>query len=264
MDVLNGASYEACSYRIIWNCLDHLNAGQAKTAVKRLQQVEDRTPTYADILTAQKYIAQEILLERFNETGWRIGTIFDPPQQSHSRQPMLFGVLTIRIKNQHISLVLRSKQWVYDSYMNRLDRLIGHIPPKYQKRIAEPPPETYDRIGVLLQPIYDSLDFKVTISQTQNRMLLVGCALQAYRADQGAYPPTLQALTPHYLAQLPDDPFAISGSFHYRRKGSNYLLYSIGPDGKDDGGMPAHNERDPTSSYIDGGSTGDIVAGVDY
>lgn len=50
-------------------------------------------------------------------------------------------------------------------------------------------------------------------------------------------PGSLQALVPKYLQRLPSDPF--SGSLMvYRPAGTNWLLYSLGPDRVDDGGKP--------------------------
>jgi len=60
-------------------------------------------------------------------------------------------------------------------------------------------------------------------------------ALAAYRADHGAYPARLAELAPHYVATIPNDLFNAS-DLHYRPEGSGFLLYSVGPNGKDDGG----------------------------
>ena len=66
----------------------------------------------------------------------------------------------------------------------------------------------------------------------------VALALRAYRVENGAYPTKLADLAPKYLAKLPDDPFAKSGPLGYKLTGDKYILYSIGPDGKDSGGTP--------------------------
>jgi hypothetical protein len=60
-------------------------------------------------------------------------------------------------------------------------------------------------------------------------------ALAAYRADMGVYPAKLADLTPKYVAQIPKDRFS-DGDLHYSLQGGGYLLYSVGPNGQDDGG----------------------------
>jgi hypothetical protein len=42
-------------------------------------------------------------------------------------------------------------------------------------------------------------------------------------------------LTPDFLKSVPVDPFD-GQPLHYRKKGTSFKLYSIGPDRKDDGG----------------------------
>ncbi|MBA4066465.1 MAG: hypothetical protein C0501_22690 [Isosphaera sp.] len=60
-------------------------------------------------------------------------------------------------------------------------------------------------------------------------------ALAAYRADEGKYPARLADLAPRYLPAVPDDVFA-GKPLTYRVEDNGYLFYSIGQDGKDDGG----------------------------
>ena len=61
-------------------------------------------------------------------------------------------------------------------------------------------------------------------------------ALAAYRADHGSYPATLADLVPKYVAKVPKDIFNNDADLHYKRQGDGYLLYSVGVNGKDDGG----------------------------
>ena len=129
------------------------------------------------------------------------------------------------------------------------------------------PPYTYAHV----QACYNASDGKA-LTNTLNALLLTTLALQAYRMEHGAFPTTLTALVPAYLPEIPDDPFARAGSLHYRLYGQKYLLYSIGPDGKDDGGRPIEN---PTATSANRyqvmpyqaappwhTADGDIVAGV--
>jgi N-sulfoglucosamine sulfohydrolase len=63
----------------------------------------------------------------------------------------------------------------------------------------------------------------------------VAMALAEYRADQGLFPVKLADLAPKYLARVPQDIFS-AADLHYQRQGDGYLLYSVGPNGRDDGG----------------------------
>lgn len=98
------------------------------------------------------------------------------------------------------------------------------------------------------QPVEASLDLGKKIHDAKFRLLLMELALQWHRLEHGRNPATLDALVPKYLPAVPQDPF--SGKvLVYRLTPQGCLLYSVGPDGKDDGGKPY--------SYDDG--SGDLV-----
>jgi hypothetical protein len=69
-------------------------------------------------------------------------------------------------------------------------------------------------------------------------LLTLELSLRCYRAEHGQPPATLEALVPHYLQAVPSDPFS-GKPLIYRPQGTNWLLYSVGADGVDDGGKPA-------------------------
>jgi hypothetical protein len=61
-------------------------------------------------------------------------------------------------------------------------------------------------------------------------------ALHQYRAQHGDWPATLDALAPALLISLPKDPFTGRG-LRYVRNGSGFVLYSLGEDQADGGGV---------------------------
>ena len=70
--------------------------------------------------------------------------------------------------------------------------------------------------------------------QTQAN-LTVAFALAWYRHDRGRYPEKLESLAPKYLTKVPQDRFS-GKPLVYRPTEKGYLLYSVGPNGKDEGG----------------------------
>jgi hypothetical protein len=65
--------------------------------------------------------------------------------------------------------------------------------------------------------------------------LAVAFALAWYQRDHGRYPERLEALAPKYLAKVPSDRFS-GKALIYRPAEKGYLLYSVGVNGKDEGG----------------------------
>ncbi len=68
-----------------------------------------------------------------------------------------------------------------------------------------------------------------------DRNLILAFALAWYHRDTGRYPASLQELTPKYIDAVPMDIFS-GKALIYRPAGNGYLLYSVGANGRDDGG----------------------------
>jgi hypothetical protein len=60
-------------------------------------------------------------------------------------------------------------------------------------------------------------------------------AVERYRLARGALPSSLGDLVPAYLDIVPEDPFT-GQPLRYEKLGRGFVVYSVGPDGRDDGG----------------------------
>jgi hypothetical protein len=72
-------------------------------------------------------------------------------------------------------------------------------------------------------------------TMAKSGLLLCENALGAYQFEHGAHPDSLNQLVPKYLAAVPADPHA-ERPLLYRRSDQSFLVYSVGPDGVDNGG----------------------------
>ena len=82
-----------------------------------------------------------------------------------------------------------------------------------------------------------------------NRLVEVALGLAAYRQETRQYPVQLEQLVPKYLDKIPEDLFS-SKPVRYRRKTQGYLLYSVGPNQKDDGGQQENQELDDVGFQV--------------
>jgi len=76
--------------------------------------------------------------------------------------------------------------------------------------------------------------------QATRRQMIVMMALELYKRKHGELPVQLEALTLEFLQSVPVDPYNKSGvrcGLKYCRDGERYRLYSVGADGKDNGGL---------------------------
>jgi hypothetical protein len=75
----------------------------------------------------------------------------------------------------------------------------------------------------------------------KRQLLQAELALRCYQLERSKPAESLADLVPAYLPAIPQDPFSDSPLI-YRKTPSGWLLYSLGPDQKDDGGQaPAPN-----------------------
>ncbi len=73
-------------------------------------------------------------------------------------------------------------------------------------------------------------------------LILAALALERHRLDQGQYPPTLEELSQTFQKSTPTD-FMTGQPLHFRRTDDgNFILYSVGLDGADDGGKLSLSE----------------------
>jgi hypothetical protein len=71
----------------------------------------------------------------------------------------------------------------------------------------------------------------------------VALALAGHRAEKGQFPDSLAVLAPAYMKEVPKDLFT-DGPLVYRKTQKGYLLYSLGPNMKDDGGKTMEESQE--------------------
>lgn len=86
------------------------------------------------------------------------------------------------------------------------------------------------------------------IARTYFEMSKLTFLLAAYKAENRHYPKTLKKLIPEYTKAIPNDLFS-GKSLKYRSDGKNFLIYSIGRDEIDDGGI-SYSEGQKTYDYV--------------
>ncbi len=83
----------------------------------------------------------------------------------------------------------------------------------------------------------------------QHLLLALDLALRAFHGKVGRWPEHLDELAPEILTSIPKDPFG-GEPFVYRPQGDGYLLYSVGVDGKDDGGRQTNSSNSSAPSDL--------------
>ena len=230
---LAGISIQKDGRRSCDKCVKHLTAFEAKSVIKRLDETMRTQFKWESTMQEEAWQMRSILLNDKKDLS-----IFQYPVADNYDR--------------------RSKEWIarvklpYSGHSILADTGIDFF--GFNKMITDG---------------YDRFFCTSVLGRTKNAILMFELALQAHKMEKGRYPTTLQELSPTYLKDLPIDPFAFTGTFRYRLDGAKYCLYSVGPDGKDDGGKAIDNPKAPgittdlRARYrVKMESKGDIVSGV--
>jgi hypothetical protein len=146
----------------------------------------------------------------------------------------------------------RAAHAAYLRYLTELVE-IGKLPPQEQKaRLAK-----LKKPDVVLPQLLEALgggnDTKIVdIFQRQEALLhaaVTALATERYRRDKGHWPEALTDLIPDFLVQVPIDPYN-GGPLRYRRLEDGVVVYSVGPDGQDDGGKIVRRGNPPSGADI--------------
>lgn len=224
-----------------WKAVEHLSAAQAHESTTSLQQaIADQQPLPDTLQEEEWYCLAGVQEAITKEVSAPDGEPFSSEELrslSHYPKPLL-------------------RIWIRQ-YRDYMHACIANARKLYPARKPYLGPR--GKIANILVVDQAKFEWKITQNQAENALLLVSLALRAYYVEHHHYPVTLAALTPAYLPAIPDDPFAMQGPLRYVARDTSCTLYSIGPDGKDNGG----NGSDLVKGQIArDDSTGDIVVNM--
>ena len=118
--------------------------------------------------------------------------------------------------------------------------------PSSPESIKDLPTKIRYMLFALMAPVLGSVEKRYVQAATVTDQTRLACALERCRLARGAFPQALSELTPDFLTSLPAE--IVNGEpYRYRRTDDGrFLLYSVGPDLRDDGGIidPKKNAKD--------------------
>ena len=161
--------------------------------------------------------------------------------------------LLLRLVMPVIRPIYKKDQVIYLTLLPKVERYFEQ--PYYQVAESlqqEPLTKQIPRYALMTQlclPTFEKLSERFAIHELAVEVCRVGLALKLFKQKAGAYPKTLEQLAPEFLESIPVDPFT-GKSLVYRKDGDGFLLYSLGPNLKDDGGK-ARNIVDFQSTDYD-------------
>ena len=92
-------------------------------------------------------------------------------------------------------------------------------------------------LPAMMLPAFEKCAQRYSYAQSSVDMARVACALERYRLGQGKYPESLDALAPRFIEPVPPDVIGGQPLKYHRASDGRFVLYSVGWNGTDDGGV---------------------------
>jgi hypothetical protein len=206
-------------------CLRHLSRREARLAAERLDRILREAAAEAEVLSEERKLGLANLRHTFRTSA----TVpVGPSGSPGASQPFRLRLLGWYPRG-HIYRTLDS------FYRAAIED--ARLP--YARRPTRPgSDEPFIRV---LASHVGSAGRDFAESEARLGLLRAALALQEYRQAHGRFPASLERLAPDVLPRIPIDPFS-GRPLLYRVKAGGAILYSVGENGKDDGGDPRRGD----------------------
>ncbi len=231
---LVGIACEAIGLHALQDLIPGMQPDDCALAITALRAAEAERVPLAQLLEAEVVAGKRNMKQMF----------------AQQTSQMAENIKTLGVTEEEIARILENWQpahsWhAYDSFFQAA---IEQARKPYWEQVA---PTSDDPLVQTVAPAVARTYFKYAQGDARLRLALVHLAAQGYLLDKGLPPADLEALVPEYLDMIPDDPFA-DATLWSAVKDGDFVIYSVGPDGVDDGATPI-------DGYAKQDSTGDIV-----
>ncbi len=136
-------------------------------------------------------------------------------------------------------LMDQARQDAWDTQTRLLHaRTLDHNNQQLAKQFARGPVDiiwNHYLFARLLLPALENASKKFALAQATAHQAALACAMERYYLAQGKYPDALTELVPKFIAKIPNEVVS-TNAMRYQPTAQGYALYSVGWDGKDDGG----------------------------
>ena len=272
LPALTGVAITGIGIQPVPEIIPYLNAHELRSAIRRVETHAKGPFDMAAIVAHQGRVDLVQLESALKHENWRLG-LAKMDEREHWRD---FDLLLTEYEDLPVlqRLKTRLRSWRY--HKGRVVTANQQMITQVRDAVELPFPESTDHFPKPHSRIPAPMDegetenfrktwFRLLVETTIREMLLATLALEAWHRENGQYPERLEDLTSDLLQSIPRDPFTADAPLLYRQDEDGYVLYSIGPDGHDNGGeaMERPDEEDPIRRKrprMD--LPGDLVAGI--
>jgi hypothetical protein len=113
----------------------------------------------------------------------------------------------------------------------------------YFAHVGEESAKRYRTISGMVLANYAGVASRENEGIACQRLAMTALAIEQFRNQYERLPEKLAELVPQFLSREPEDPFA-GNTLQYRRNSAGYVVYSVGRDSSDDGGLEKSNKKE--------------------
>ncbi|MFN3648182.1 MAG: hypothetical protein ACK47B_01275 [Armatimonadota bacterium] len=240
MGILVGGAVNAIGVAGIETLPERASPAALETALTRLRRIEADWPSLHQSLEIEALVARADLARYLHELNAR-----SLPQQWQALDDLGdFG------SGEKLRLLLTPRRAAaarVDAYY-RASVAELMKPPGTRVKVSVPDDPWVKRFCTVLPAAYGTRD------RSQVALLVGALAVERWQREHGRYPRSMEELSGKWLPEAPVD--AWERPLVYRLRNGRPLLYSLGPDGIDDGGRSL-----PPGGHLDDGARGDLAWG---
>jgi hypothetical protein len=238
-----GLAIHAIGYAGAGRLTPELPAGAIPPALARVRRLRAGWPPLSDMWKSER--VERLVLVR--EVFRRLGAC--PPLQqldwfrSAQSNPSVWGTFQLAATPRSLSLANVDRNF---------QQLIAESrKPFPQRRAIAPPQDAWSVVWGGIVDVDPEQAWRYECPQTQLALLEVALAVRLHFLQLQRYPTRLAEIDRHWLPAVPRDLWG--QPIAYRRIAGKPQIYSLGPDGKDDGGQPLDTFR------LEPASRGDVA-----
>jgi hypothetical protein len=243
---LTAVACESIGLRDLGEIIPALQPDECRVVIEALRTAQaDRVPL-SEVMRGEQIYGKMLMKRQFSEFPTQAEfqqtlAAMTPEEREQALQQIE------QLKQQGTELFNPENSWRKHGEWFAL--FIEQLAKPHWDRDEVPPPG--DLLVDIAVPVYLMTQVKFAIANAKLRLALCQLAAQAFMLDQGGPPRDLDQLVPEYIPSVPDDPFRDATLSSIELDGE-FVIYSVGPDGEDNGGTPIEG-------YPDADSDGDMV-----
>jgi hypothetical protein len=250
LPLLCGVAIHTLGFAGAEGLMSHLPAAGIPPALTRVRCIRREWPRFPEFLEAERIRE----LEAFSRgvLAYRHRTPLDTLAYIGDRVRSV-GSLRLDWQEQEFAAWLTPKRYAFASLDQYYKAVIAECRKPYRRRRLVPAPSALIFRNFGLTQVTGETEAEWWRPQVDLDLLEAALAVRLYRLENGRFPTRLSEIPKPWLPVVPTDPWG--QSIAYRLKHGSPLIYSFGPDGRDDGGRLAD------ALHLAASTRGDLVWG---